>query len=539
MLLRGRLGQQTRGEPFSRSGERLAGRGGRSPEFTMPFYQKPLVIIVASLVFPPAGLVLLWIRGRTGILKKLLLSLPILGLAVAHLFLVYGLRLELYGGMTPSLAFERAGSHDRAIEASRAAQQQPAPEATAESSVPAAPQPPSAPSAAPQPSGSTYWADFRGPDRLGHYDQAPILTSWPERGLERLWKEPCGGGYASFTVARGVAFTIEQRRGNEVVAAYDLLTGRERWTNAWSALFHEVLGGDGPRATPVWDDGRVYALGATGELRCMNASDGKTIWRRNILSDNNAVNLQWGMAGSPLVVGNALIVQPGGTNGHSVAAYDKRTGERLWSALDDKAAYVSAVSATVAGIPQLLTVTATRVVGLSPADGKLLWEYPWAAYNGISAVEPLVVAPNRVFFSSGYDQGAAVVELSSKGDILQADRVWANRKMKAKFNGPVLYEGFLYGLDDGILACVDPATGELKWKGGRYGYGQLLLASGHLVIVTEEGELVLVRATPEKLDERARFQALSGKTWNYPAISDGVLLVRNEREIAAFRIGGR
>jgi outer membrane protein assembly factor BamB len=179
------------------------------------------------------------------------------------------------------------------------------------------------------------------------------------------------------------------------------------------------------------------------------------------------------------------------------------------------------------------------VVALSPSDGTLLWEFPWATYSGINAVEPLVVAPTRVLFSSGYDQGAAVVELVAQGSGFQASRIWANKRMKNKFNGPVLHDGYLYGLDDGILACMDPTTGDLKWKGGRYGFGQLLLASGHLVILTEEGELVLVRATPEKLDEKARFAAISGKTWNYPAISDGILLVRNEREMAAFRIGGR
>jgi outer membrane protein assembly factor BamB len=322
-----------------------------------------------------------------------------------------------------------------------------------------------------------------------------------------------------------------------VVAAYDLRTGRERWTNSWAALFQETLGGDGPRATPVWDEGRVYALGATGELRCIDATNGKTVWRRNILSDNSAVNLQWGMAASPLVLENKVIVQPGGSSGRSVVAYDKLTGERVWSALDDQAAYTSLVTASVAGRSQLLTITATRAVGLSPSDGKLLWEFPWSTQEGINAAEPLVVAPNRVFLSSAYDHGAAVVELAARGDRFEAKKVWANKRMKNKFNGSVLYEGYLFGLDEGILACVDPASGDLKWKGGRYGYGQLLLASGHLVILTEDGEVVLARAIPEKLDEKARFTAIRGKTWNYPAISDGVLLVRNEEEMAAFQIG--
>jgi outer membrane protein assembly factor BamB len=507
----------------------------------MPVYLRPVVVLAASLVFPPAGLVLLWMRKGTGVLKKALLSLPILALAVAHLFLFYGLRVELYGAMNPRLTFDRAERRARALEESRAAQAK-ATTAPVPDSAPPAPQasgqPPRLPAEA-GPTGSTYWTDFRGPGRLGHYDQAPILTDWPSGGLKRLWKQPCGGGYASFTVANGVAFTIEQRRGNEVVAAYDVRTGRERWTNSWAALFQETLGGDGPRATPVWDDGRLYALGATGELRSLDAASGKTVWRKNILTENAAGNLQWGMAASPLVVENMLVVQPGGPNGRSVVAYDKRTGERVWSSLDDQAAYVSAVLATVAGQRQLLTITAKRAIGLSPSDGRLLWEYPWPTNNGINAVEPIVIGPSRAFLSSGYGQGAAVVELTPQGEQLRADRIWANTRMKNKFNGSVVHEGYVYGLDEGILTCLDPATGDVKWKGGRYGYGQVLLASGHLVILTEEGEVVLVRATPDRLEEKARFQALDGKTWNYPAISDGVLLVRNEKEMAAFQIGVR
>jgi outer membrane protein assembly factor BamB len=538
----------------------------------MPLYLKPLVVLIASLVFPPAGLVLLWMRPRPGAIGKSLLSVPVIVLGIAHLFLFYGLTVELYGGGTPHLRFERSESHEAAVEASRAAQPRvvpastqdaaaaevaPAPVASVEPGGPAgassavstdaetpaaSPSTPTATATATatanaSPAGSTYWSDFRGPQRLGHYDQQPILQEWPAGGLQRLWKQPSGGGYASFTIAHGTAFTIEQRREQEVVAAYDITTGRERWTSPWGARFRERMGGDGPRATPVWSDGKVYALGATGEFRCLDAATGKTIWRKNIIDDNGARNLQWGMAASPLVVDDAVIVQPGGPNGRSIVAYHKGTGERMWSALDDKAAYTSAVQVTLDGRPQLLTMTASRAVGLSPADGSLLWEYPWVTQYGVNAVEPIVVGRDQVFLTSGYGKGAALLRLTPQGDRYQAVEVWSNKKLKAQFNGPVIYDGHVYGLDDGILACLDVATGEQKWKGGRYGYGQVLLASGHLVVLTEEGELVLVRATPEKLDERARFSAISGKTWNYPAISDGVLLVRNEEEMAAFQIG--
>ncbi|HEV3201027.1 MAG TPA: PQQ-binding-like beta-propeller repeat protein [Bryobacteraceae bacterium] len=498
------------------------------------FSQRPIVTLAAALILPPAGLILLWFREGTSVFRKVLGSLAIVVVGVAQLFLFYGMHMELSGGFRPLFSFGSSERHYRQLEAHRAQFQAPEPPAPMADPTPSAPA--KAESAPAPPAGSTYWADFLGPGRLGHYDQKPILTSWPAGGLQQVWKQPVGGGYASFTVANGLAFTIEQRRRNEVVAAYDVRTGRERWTHSWNALFEEILGGNGPRATPVWDDGRIYALGAQGELRCLESATGKLIWNKNILVENGAINLQWGMSGSPLVVDGKVIVTPGGGHGNSVVAYDKLSGKRVWGSLDDRAAYASPAVATVSGRRQLLVITAQRAVGLALEDGKLLWEYPWVTQNDINVAQPIVVAANRVYLSAAYGHGAAVLELTPQGDGFEARSVWANTRMKNKFNSAVLHEGFIYGLDDGILACVDAESGELKWKGGRYGYGQLLLASGHLVVLTEEGDVVLVPAEPEGHREVARFSALKGKTWNIPAISDGLLLVRNEVEMAAFRI---
>src|SRR5271157_612583 len=215
----------------------------------MRFSQKPTVILAASLILPPAGLILLWLRRGTTILRKSLASMAIVIVGVAHLFLFYGLHVEFSGGIRPVFSFQGGERHYRQLEAHRAAFQAPSP-AIAEV-PPAAPVVPLKAASVPvRVSGSTYWADFLGPGRLGHYDQKPILTEWPAGGLPQVWKQPVGGGYASFTAANGVAFTIEQRRGNEVVAAYDLRTGREHWTHSWKARFEEMLGGPGPRATP-------------------------------------------------------------------------------------------------------------------------------------------------------------------------------------------------------------------------------------------------------------------------------------------------
>jgi outer membrane protein assembly factor BamB len=398
---------------------------------------------------------------------------------------------------------------------------------------------PSAGANSPTPSGaggrsSAYWTGFRGPRRDGIYTQQPVRTTWPPEGLTPLWKQPAGEGYASFAIANGRAFTIEQRREKEVVVAYDVATGRELWTNAWDAHFSDSMGGDGPRATPTWHQGKVYALGAEGELRCLDAETGKLLWRHDILKENDASNLSWAMAGSPLVVDDKVIVLPGGRRGRSVVAYHKDSGAPLWAALDDKQAYTAPMVATLAGRRQLIVVSAARAAGLTLEDGRLLWEYPWVTDFGVNAAQPIVVGTNRVFLSAGYGHGAAVVELTAEGEGYRARTAWQNTRMKNKFTSSVLHQGHIYGLDEAILACIDASTGELKWKGGRYGYGQLVLASGHLILLAENGELVLVAASPDSHQELARFAALEGKTWNHPALSDGYLLVRNSQEMAAF-----
>ncbi len=276
------------------------------------------------------------------------------------------------------------------------------------------------------------WPDFRGPARDGRSAEA-ILTDWPSSGLRQLWKQPIGLGYASFVVAGGRAFTIEQRRRQEVVAAYDVDTGRELWTNAWDGEFVETMGGDGPRATPTYHDGRLYALGALGEFRCIDAATGTVVWRRNILDDNEASNLEWGMSASPLIVDDKVIVLPGGSRGRSVVAYNKATGDVIWRALDDRQAYVSPMLVTLAGVRQVLIVSATRASGLDPADGTELWAYSWPTGQGINVAQPVLLGGDRVFLSASYGQGAAVFEVRRDGDRFTTRTVWENSRMKNKF----------------------------------------------------------------------------------------------------------
>jgi outer membrane protein assembly factor BamB len=438
----------------------------------------------------------------------------------------------------------RAAADARAIEIARHRQEQrsraPEPAVTA---PPAASATPAAGTSATPPAGASaasaaavarpYWTGFRGPARDGHYRERPIRTEWTGP-MTPLWKQPVGGGHASFAIAGGHAFTIEQRGGDEVVAAYDVATGREIWTTAWPASFSAVYGGLGPRATPAWHDGRVFALGATGELRALDASSGRTVWRTNILEDAGAGNAQWGMAASPLVVRDRVVVMPGGSGGQSVVAYEAATGRRAWSALDDDAGYSSPMLARIAGVDQILVFTASRLASLAPEDGRLLWAFAWKTQGDANASQPLPIGDDRVFISTGYGMGAVLLEVTANGERFDVREVWRTNRMKNQFTSSLHHEGFIYGLDESILACVDASTGELKWKGGRYGYGQVMLADGHLIVLTEEGELALVRATPERHVELARFPVLDGSTWNHPAMGDGYLLIRNINEMAAF-----
>ena len=385
------------------------------------------------------------------------------------------------------------------------------------------------------PTGSeNYWTDYRGPRRDGTYTQTPLNLDWPSDGPPELWRQQIGGGYASMVVADSLAFTIEQRRNREVVAAYGQHDGRQVWEYAWDARFSESMGGDGPRATPTWSDGRLYALGANGDLACLSADNGTLVWRRNILRDAGVQNLTWGMAGAPLVVDGMVVVVAGGRNGKSIFAYDRLTGDVRWSALDDKAGYVSPQVATLAGRRQLLVVSGTRVLGASLEDGSELWGHSWKTSYDANCSQPLVVDENHVFISSGYGHGAALLQITATDRGFSVEEVWFNLNMKNKFNPSVLVDEVVYGLDEGILAAIDVRSGERIWKKGRYRFGQLLYADGHLIVISEDGDLALVEATPEEHRELVRFESIPGKTWNVPAIADGLLLVRNQTEMVAY-----
>jgi outer membrane protein assembly factor BamB len=489
-------------------------------------------IRLATLLFPPLGILWMWRESTLSLGRKLLGTFTTLLYSIlyaAGIILVLmqftPLEVEWRGGFPPVLTFVKTKPDYRAVEAHRGTQ-------TNRTLVNLGDA---------QAGSGAYWTDFRGPNRDGHYSERPIRTNWPAGGLRKLWSQPIGGGYASFVVADGRAFTIEQRREHEAVTAYEVATGRELWAHSYPAAFSESMGGDGPRATPTYHEGRVYSLGAQGEFVCLDAASGKLIWRKDVLEEARAAVLYFGMSTSPLIVDDTVVVlsgePPAGGTNRTVLAYDKVNCQRRWAALDDKQAYTSPMLVTLAGERQLLVVTATRIVGLKPEGGALLWEIPWRVQYDNAIAQPVIAGTNRFIISAGYGGGAMLVEVSRAGSSFSARQVWKNQNLKNKFNSSVFWNGFVYGLDEGILTCLDAATGRRQWKEGRYGYGQLLLAGGHLIVLSGEGELVLVRANPERHEELARFPAIRGKTWNHPAIADGKILVRNAVEMACFEIG--
>jgi outer membrane protein assembly factor BamB len=489
---------------------------------------------LVTLLFPPLGLFVLWrapLKFRSKLLGTLGIALFSLLYAALIIFLLVrftGLQIEWRGGYIPALTYQKTAPNYEALEKQRARQLEP---------QPARQSPGPGYLSSKQGDLESSWPGFRGPTRDGHYDESAILTNWPAGGLRLLWHQPIGGGYASFAVAEDKAFTIEQRREEEVIAAYNVETGGEIWTHRWKDKFSDSYAEDGPRATPAYSDRKIYAFGAMGELRCLEAATGKATWSRNVLVENKGQVPAYGMAASPLIIEEKLIVLTGPGHGQSVACYDKRDGKIIWSALDDPMGYASPMLVTLAGEKQLIICAETRTLGLRPKDGNVLWEYPWRVLHDQNPIaQPVMLGTNRFLLSAGYFTGCVAVEIARTGTSFVASKLWQNKNLKNKFTSSVFWQGHIYGLDEDILTCLDAETGERKWKEGRYGYGQLLLASGHLIILSGDGELALVRATPERHEELARFPAIHGKTWNHPAIANGKIFVRNSAEMACFDI---
>ena len=371
---------------------------------------------------------------------------------------------------------------------------------------------------------------FRGPATTGFTPGAVIPAAYRVK-----WRHPAGGGHGGIAVSGDAVVTIEQRGDDEAVVCSDRETGDERWVQSYPAHFatSEPLGGGGPRTTPTIRAGAAYSLGALGDLTCVNVRDGSLNWKVNALADSHAPPPMWALSGSPLVVGDRVIVNPGGTAGQAVAAYDCVTGRRIWAAGDHPAAYASPILVTLCGVPQVVVFDADGLGAHDPATGAELWRHPWKSDMGMNSAQPVPVGDTSLFVSSEKSNGGALLSVAKTGDTWAVREVWKSRKLAARYSSPVAVGGHLYGLTDGRVVCLDAASGNLAWvDGGSFGNGQILTDGQRLAVSCESGEVAVLEANPTELVEISRLELFDARTWNTPALAGHELFVRNHREIA-------
>jgi outer membrane protein assembly factor BamB len=382
---------------------------------------------------------------------------------------------------------------------------------------------------------------YLGSDRTGVLASRSLATDWTAQPPREVWRRELGAGWSGFAIVGNVAFTQEQRGDLECVVCYAMEDGRELWRHADAVRFESDMGGIGPRATPTWHDGLLYTVGGTGLLTCLDSHTGERRWQVDLLADNAGGAISHGVCGSPLVVGDRVIVSPTGMAEGCLAAYHRTTGERLWRGGRHPASYGSPALARLHGVPQVLLITADGIEGADLETGRSLWSYPWSNEVRVNCSQPLVLDEERgrVLMCTGYTTGSVLLQVEPGGaGEWQVSAVWQARGgMKTKFMTAVEFEGHVYGLDDGILACLEISSGKQVWKGGRYRHGQLLRMGELLLILAEDpGDVVLVRANPKRHEELARIPALATMTWNTPALSGRRLLVRNNREAVCFEL---
>lgn len=386
---------------------------------------------------------------------------------------------------------------------------------------------------------------FLGPNRNGILPDVSLARDWQQHPPVEKWRRPIGAGWSAFAVVNGFAVTMEQRGDEELVSCYRTADGEPVWSNALKARHASALGFVGPRSTPTIRDGKIYALGATAVLRCLRGADGQTVWQRDLNEELGVSQPQaeehvsWGRANSPLVVDNKVIVPCGGADQPvSLIAVDKDTGTTIWKSGTYQVSYASPVLATLYGRPQVLSVNENFVTAHDLQTGEILWEHPWPglSYMDANCSQPVPLSDGRVFLSKGYNRGAELLEIED-GQTWTVRSLWHAKVMKTKFSNVVIREGFVYGLDDGILSCIELESGKRRWKKGRYGYGQNLLVGDLIVVMAENGDLALVVADPDRFQELARIPALPGHTWNNPALYGDLLLIRNSEQAACFQLG--
>ncbi len=380
---------------------------------------------------------------------------------------------------------------------------------------------------------ATDWPQFRGPNADGTSRERITNKSWQENPPEMLWKVSLTDeGYSGPSVAFGKVFIVDHKGANDIVRAIDIRTGKDVWQFEYEDSKKSKHGF--ARATPLISGNKVYTLSFLGKLHCLDARTGKKIWYKDIAAEFSGKMPGWGYTASLIVDGKKLIVCPGGPDA-LVVALDKSTGKTIWKGGGSVGvSYATPVKATINGTRQYLVFGATHLVGVDTETGAALWKFPWKTKYGINGAMPIVIE-DTVYITSDYGEGCALVEVSPDGS---AKERWKNKEMQAQFSTPVLIDGLLYGTSDsGELMCLDPQTGDVKWKQSGFEKGGLILIDGVLLVHDGgDGDLVMVKPRPDKYQELGRFKPLGGRSWTAPVVSGGNLIVRNQSALACFAL---
>jgi outer membrane protein assembly factor BamB len=384
------------------------------------------------------------------------------------------------------------------------------------------------------------WVEFRGRGRTGIADGGALAEDWASTPPKELWRRPVGPGWSSFTLVANRLYTQEQRGEEEAIVCLDSDTGETIWSYAYPGRFYEVVGNAGPRATPTFDNGNIYALGATGKLTAVDAASGSLLWQSDMADDTGADTPMWGFSASPLVVDSEVVIVIAGDPGRKVIAYDADDGSVLWQALDKGLSYSSPQLAVLSGVRQVLVMDGDGIFSLDPVTGESLWSHGWSIPAAARIIQPLKIDNKSLLVGTGYGEGTRKLKVDVSDGKWSVEEEWTSRDMKPYFNDFVLHEGYLYGFDHEIVACIDVSTGKRAWKKGRYGFGQMLLVPEQdvLVVLGEKGELVFLKATPDRSEagEIANLQAFDGKTWNHPILVRDRLYLRNAEQAVCYQL---
>jgi outer membrane protein assembly factor BamB len=379
------------------------------------------------------------------------------------------------------------------------------------------------------------WPQWRGPNRDGVSQETGLLNSWQQDGPKVLWRIPFGHGYSGISILRGRLYTMFAPEEDEFVVCLNASNGEELWRFRTDSKFTNEHG-DGPRSTPTVNEDAVFALGSKGKLHALDARNGERLWEHDLVDEFGSKIPGWGFATSPLVEANLLVVEVGGKDGKSVVAFDKKSGDLVWTSPTDEPGYSSPIAITFNGIRQIIIFTSQGPVSVSPTDGKIYWKYLWP--EGINIATPLFIPEGQVFVSASYDKGAVLVKMTSDGGAVTVDEVWKSRVMKNHFNASVLHGNYLYGFDNAFLKCIEAKTGVEQWVARGFGKGSLIYADGNLIVVGDEGRLALIEATPLEYREKGDVQLLQGKCWTAPTLAGGRLYVRNHEELVCLDVTG-